>query len=197
MTGNLLTRELAVAIECLSVSDRKTLIAAGIGTETIDAGMIGTARVRVAGDLYEPDPDAGGIAYVTPIRVDNPVTPEALDPARTVRSGEIVDIVAWHPRHPGRWVTRRGAGEWLGAIQPQYLDPDPVAVARSPLTWLRADCRGLVILSRELPAAYHLLAGCVRGIIAEDPRHAMDLRAILARPWPTPRIFVREAGRVE
>jgi hypothetical protein len=128
------------------------------------------------------------------------VTAEAHDPPHTVRAGELVDLVAWHPRHPHRWALRTGAAEWLGAIEPQYLDPEPVPVWRSPLAWLRVGCVGLVMLSPDPPAAYRVLSGCRGGIVAEDPQHAAALRATLARPWPAPQIIVRrsvEAGHAD
>jgi hypothetical protein len=124
-----------------------------------------------------------------PVRVDSPVLPEAADPAAAVSAGAIVDIVACHPRHPGRWALRTGVAEWLGAIPPQYLEPDPVQIWRSPIAWLRAGARGLVILSRQPADAYRVLASCHGDIVAEDATHAAEL-AGLDRPWPMPRIIV-------
>ncbi len=122
------------------------LFAAGITSQTIAAVAPAIVRIAVAGSTYEPDP-AGKGAFLLPVRVDNPLTPEAADSIGIIRAGSIVDLLAFHPAHPYRWALRRDDAEWLGAIEPQYLDPAPVPVWRSPLAWLQAGCRGLVVLS--------------------------------------------------
>lgn len=172
----------------------RPLLAAGVSPEAIAAATPAIARITVAGDIYQPD-RAGGIAFLVPVRLDHPVTPEAADPAETVRAGAIVDLLAFHPTHPHCWALRCDAGEWLGAIEPQYLNPPPVPVWRSPLAWLRAGCRGLVILSTASADRYRVLAGCRGGVVAEDAGHAAELRATLTRPWPIPRIIVRTEPR--
>jgi len=195
MTGANLVAEYRAALRSTQLDDLHPLLAAGISPETIAAVVPASTRIAVAGSTYQPDPD-GGSAYLLPVRVDNPLSPEAGDPSETVRAGPIVDLLAMHPAQPGRWALRCDAAEWLGTIEPQYLDPSPVPVWRSPLAWLRADCRGLVLLSRDRRDQYRILAGCLGGILAEDPRHAMELRRVLEHSWPAPRVFVREARRV-
>lgn len=143
--------------------DLHPLIAAGITWKTIAAIASAKAQITVVGATYEPDPD-GGAAYLIPVRAA--LTPEAVDPWDTIQSGVVVDIVAIHPRHPDCWALRRDAAEWLGAIEPQYLAPEPVEVWRTPLAWLRA------------------------GIIAEDAEHAAELCRILVRPWPIPKTII-------
>lgn len=174
--------------------DLRPLIAAGVTEETIDTLAVAIARITVDGLTYQPDP-GGGFAYLIAVRVDNPLTPEAADPGETVRSGDIVDLVAMHPAHPLRWALRRHTAEWLGAIEPQYLDPNPVPLRRSPLAWLRAGGQGLVVLSRGRADAYRIMTGCRGGILAEDAGHAAELRSILAQPWPTPQIIVPARAR--
>jgi hypothetical protein len=169
--------------------DLHPLIAAGITWKTIAAIASAKAQITVVGATYEPDPD-GGAAYLIPERADNALTPEAVDRWDTIQSGAVVDIVAIHPRHLDRWALRRDAAEWLGAIEPQYLDPEPVAVWRSPLGWLRPGCRGIVVLSQDAACAYRVLTMCRAGIIAEDAVHAAELRRFLVRPWPIPRIII-------
>jgi hypothetical protein len=194
MTGGRLADEYRRSLRKTGSDDLRPLMAARVTQETIDAVAPVMARITVAGATYHPDPD-GGLAYLIPVRVDNPLTPEAADPVHTVRSGDIVDILSMHPAHPRRWALRRDAAEWLGAIEPQYLNPDPVCVWRSPLGWLRAGCHGLVILSRERAGAYRILAGCQGGIIAEDAEHAAKLHGILTQPWPAPQIIVPKGAR--
>jgi hypothetical protein len=59
---------------------------------------------------------------------------------------------------------------------------------------MRSGCRGLLPLGRDRASVYRLLSG-LREIVAEDTVHAAELRAILARPWPAPRVMAGEARR--
>jgi len=181
--------EYRYALFATKTDDVRPLVEAGVSSQTMAAAAPAFCRIRVAGNTYEPDP-YGGAAFLIPARVDNPVTPEARDPVEAIRSGEIVDILAFHPAYPRRWALRCDAAEWLGAIAPQFLDPPPIPVWRSPLAWLRAACRGLVVLSPEPADAYRILTACLGGIIAENRDHAAELRATLTRPWPLPPIIV-------
>jgi hypothetical protein len=155
---------------------------------------LAVARVTVTGGTYQPDPD-GGSAFLLPVRVAHPHTPESLYPGKTVRAGTIVDLLAFHPAHPRRWALRRDDAEWLGAIEPQHLGPPPIHVWHSPLTWLREGCRGLVILSPTPADRYRILADCRGGIVAEDAEHGAELSAGVERPWPLPRIIIPAGPR--
>jgi hypothetical protein len=190
-----LLAEMRAARAVLSREDHAELIGSGIPPEIISGyPLVGIAGMRIKNGLYEPAPD-GRPAYVTPVLVGDPVSPETPDPLVYARHlGDIVDLVAWHPKHPQAWPLRLGAATWLGCIEPQYCNPDPVVVRRSPLAWLRARCDGLVILSSDPADAYRLLSGCCE-IAAEDHQHAAELRKLVRRPWSLPRITVaaREA----
>jgi len=181
------------ALDATRFEELRPLIAAGVAWETILAVAPAFARINVAGAIYQPDRE-GGAAYVIPVRADNPLTPEAADPVETIRSGAIVDILAIHPRHPQRWAMRHGTAEWLGAIEPQYLDPEPVPIWRSPLRWLQAGCCGLVLLSEERESRYRTLSN-LRSVVAEDHQHAVELRALLNHSWSGPSIATRETRR--
>jgi hypothetical protein len=184
-----LKSELLAAAAQLDTADRAALIGLGVWADDIDRfRMCGVERIRLSGTLYEPDPD-GVPAIITPVRVDTPLTPESTNPRPYVRGGPIVDLVAWHPAQPESWALRRGVAEWIGCIEPQYLDPDPVRVHRSVLEWLRAGCSGLVLLSEEPADQYRTLSWCRGGIIAADARHSKMLRKTLSRPWPYPKVM--------
>lgn len=101
---------------------------------------------------------------------------------------EVVDLLAWQPRS-GRLATLRGHAFALG--QDQILSPGTYAlggalrVHRSPLAWLRAERRGIVILnSREV----YTRLGQVERIEAEDSAHARELQRLIAPPPPRARI---------
>jgi hypothetical protein len=193
LTGLDLVAELRAAVEQRSHADGAFLLARGIDRGDVNR-LCGIERVRVLGEYYEPLADEGIPAIITPIRVCNVLTPEAADPSASCRSGALVDLIAWHPATPQSWALRVGAAEWLGAIAPQYLEPDPVIVRRSVLGWFRAGCSGLVLLSPTLADRYRILSGC-SAIIAEDAEHAAELRSILQHPWPAPRMFIARRGR--
>jgi len=178
----------------LTEEDRGRLADLGIAADDIGRfRMCGIARVAVQGGLYQLDEESG-VAIITPVRVERPVSPEARRPAIWARWGPIVDLVAWHPKEPLRWALRVGSAEWLGCIEPQYLDPEPVHIHRSVLDWLRAGCSGLVPLSSDRAELYRLLSGVHGGIVAADDSHARDLRRALSYPWPTPAVEVADGA---
>ena len=123
------------------------------------------------------------------MRVANPVTAEAADPIEAVRHGVIGDLLAFSPSYPERWALRTGNATWLGAVEPQFLMPEPVPIWRTPLHWLANDCRGLVLLSPDHREQYRVLTIC-DAILAEDERHAVKLRELLRHPWLAPPVLV-------
>ena len=194
MNGPDLRREHLVALRATPFEAARRLHAAGVSWRTIATVAPAFTGIRVDGGRYEPDPDLPA-AFVVPVRVDSAICPEAADPLVTVNSGEIVDLVAFHPAKPDRWALRVGAAEWLGAIEPQYLDPEPVPIWRCPLSWLQAGCAGLVMLSRSLTDHHRALSGC-RSVVAEDSAHAAELRRVLGRPFPVPAVLVSRGREV-
>ena len=192
MTGPDLWKEWSAAQWAMEPADRRALRSLGIKA----AGtllMIGKVLARRDGDLYVPD-ESGPPAFVTPVFVDWADTPESPSPAQAARFGDLVDLVAWDPQHPHAWALRCDAAEWLGSIEPQYMEPPPVPIHRGPLGWLQARCRGLVLLSRESVSQYRLLIN-VQRIEAEDAAHAAELQGVLSRPWPIPTVTIaRQRG---
>jgi hypothetical protein len=188
MTGADLDREWR-ATEKVSAEVHDELVTIGIATG--DTGLIGVAPIRLCrGDLFEPDPD-GRVCLISPVCVHTELDPESSEPSLYCRAGAIVDLVAWHPEQPNQWRLRTGAAEWLGCIEPQYLEPEPVPIRRSVLNWFQAGCTGLVLLSRSPLGQYRTLMGCVGGIIAEDAAHRAQLRCALQRPFRGPRIWTQ------
>lgn len=186
--GTELTAEYESALANSQQCHLRPFIAAGISVRLLWLLTPAFARVTLRGETYVPDPDDGGAAYVLPVRVNDPVTAEAIDPWGAVCSADIVDLLAFHPAHPARWALRTGYAEWLGAVPPQYLKPGPVPVWRSPLNWLRAGCIGIVPLSREPAAIYRLLLGLWE-IAVEDEEHEAELGDVFKRAR-VPRIIV-------
>src|SRR4051794_40844860 len=195
MRGVDFLKEWSAAQKAMESADRRVLMSLGVkAADTLL--LIGKVRALRDSDLYIPTKD-GPPAFVTPVFVDYADTPESPSPAQAVRFGDLVDLVAWDPRHPHSWALRYGAAEWLGAIEPQYLDPPPVPIHRGPLGWLQTGCRGLVLLSRA-PVDQYCILSRLQKIAAEDTAHATELTRIISRPWPGPTVTIarqREAGR--
>ncbi|MBV9859872.1 MAG: hypothetical protein JO038_07210 [Alphaproteobacteria bacterium] len=192
-----LAAEMRASVAALTLSDAETLCDLGVPAGAIDLfQLIGRAAIRVEGELFQPDPD-GLPAFVTPVLCHSPVTPESPWPGSYCRLGALVDLVAWHPAHSQRWALRTGAAAWLGCIPVQFaeLAPEPVPIWRSPLTWLRADSVGLALLTRDRGEGFSVLSGITGGIVAEDEAHAAELRALLRRPFPIPRVAVGREAR--
>jgi hypothetical protein len=185
-----LEREWLASLRSTRTEDFAELVRAGVPPAGIALAPAQT-RIRLCADgLFEPDPD-GLPAFVVPVRCESPLTPEAGDPHWAVRDAYVLDLLAFHPQRPGRWALRTGAAEWAGAIEPQHCGPDPVPIWRTPLRWLQAGAVGIVLLGGDPASAYRVLGWCRGGVIAEDVAHAAELRGILSRPWPIPRVFVR------
>jgi hypothetical protein len=193
MTGVDLVAEYRQAQGAVRGDDLASLILAGVTIDGIALARPALATIAVEGDIFVPDPD-GVPAFVLPIRAYGPLSPEAPEPRETLHNGSIIDLCAIHPERPGCFALRRGVAEWLGCCAPQFLNPDPVRVWRTALSWLQAGCDGLVLLSRDRRDQYRVLSS-LNAIIAEDEVHAAELRAVLARPWPAPPVLAAEGGR--
>lgn len=166
------------------------LVRAGVTQRGLALCAPALIRLHLNGSaLFVPDPDSTLSAFIAPVRVDHPQTPESLDIEAAITDGAIVDLVAFVPALKVRWALRTGAAEWLGACEPQYMEPDPVRLYRSPLDWLRASCEGLVCLATEPREVYRFLTRFY-AISVEDEEHADELRQILDRPFYHPEIMI-------
>ena len=83
----------------------------------------------------------------------------------------------------------------LGAVRPQYLSPPPVPVWRNPLSWLQALGDGIAFVTDNRAEMRQIMLAFRGGVVAEDPDHGAELRALLERPWPAPPVYVRDAQR--
>lgn len=175
--------EWRTAQDALSKSDALELDIAGF-PEGVIMHMIGIARVRLAGRLYEPD-EMGKWAYISPARTDDiyPYTDKHYP--YVVLGGELTDLVCWDIGNPHLWALRCGVAEWLGCASRN----EPTPIRRSPVSWLRHRCEGLVLLTRDPVRQYEILSDC-NDIVAEDDFHADQLTAALQYPYPRKAVFV-------
>ena len=102
----------------------------------------------------------------------------------------LVDVAAWHPA-TGRLATWSEAGFALGEYLIKYhLDDDSpgLAVFRSPRDWLRADCRGIVILRKSFT---RIVLAHVKVLLAEDEYHRAELHNLFLPHDLQPSILLR------
>jgi hypothetical protein len=188
-----LEAEMRQALANLTTEHAEELVGAGVPIFPIVIyQMVGVGRVRATeSGCYCPDP-AGGDAFISPVRVQYPDTPQSTEPWWFVRGGDLVDLLAWNPKEPECWALRVGAAAWLGCVAvqdyPELVAPPPTRVWRTPLSWFCADCDGLVVLSPERTDHYRILSELQGGIIAEDD-HVREVQDIVERPWPAPRVW--------
>jgi hypothetical protein len=138
--------------------------------------VVGAAPVRPVGERLFEIADDGVWAVLQPIEDD---------------SGEVVDVVGWHPARPDRWRLLTGQGEALGLLELRLADP-PIIYA-TPLAWLRAGGRGLCLLSDDYAVAQRVLIG-ERELTAETIELGDQLERILSYR-PSPAIFVPSPER--
>lgn len=143
------------------------LRAHGVSAETIGRGLVGVGKIRLTPSRseWEPDPE-GQTAYITPL-FDDPEDPR-----------DTIDLLAWHPATPRMWALRRGLGTILGWTGPQYMEPPPVRVWRTPLDWFRHDCVGIAPLC---PAAWSDML-MIQTMIVEDEAHRRELLRMCQPP---------------
>jgi hypothetical protein len=105
--------------------------------------------------------------------------------------GDVIDLCAWAPsRQPALW---RSLGCMLGAERlfgPRMQEALPVH--RTVLSWLRANCRGVVIL--DGPKSADLLRR-VSSLLAEDAGHREELERLLEVIPPQICVVPEELGR--
>lgn len=139
--------------------------------------LCGAACIEAHGNrFYEPVQD-GKPAIILPI----------------FDSDELVDLLAFDPREPERWLLRLGGEPLLGryALSDQLLGK-PLHVYRTPLSWLKAGCDGVVIL--DPIRSYIDLATAQYGVAGENDAHTNELRRTLTETalHRLPRFLVRD-----
>lgn len=193
-----LAAEFEAAQAAMTAAHRERLHSLGVERWVTDPGcrLIGAARVRFAGQRFEPAPDDGEPAVILAVRgEDGPTTLDNVDPIRAAVLGEqILDLIAFTTTRPDRWALRVGAVDHVGYMPPQIvLADDPTDGATwfwgSPLAWLVAGCDGVCILTGD-PAKIRSIATSARRPYCEDPELAGRLRAIAARPQAVPQFAV-------
>ncbi len=127
---------------------REHLAAAGVTFESmLRAGDLGVERIATAGRLYAPITDGFPVVILA---VWAPAPPSIYT---AVENPVIMDLIALRLDQPSTWWRRIGEpGLILG--EDSYLkaiDRDmPLKVFESPVSWLRSDCGGeIVVLAQD------------------------------------------------
>jgi hypothetical protein len=181
-----LAGEMAEARKALSPSDRAILAHYSVPEAMIERGMIGVVMADLSSGEALWATEGHSRLFVTPcLFIFEAETPEW---ERAPFEGYPLDILAWRPESPD-WYFRIGNATWLGAYPPQFLDPEPVRVHDTPLSWLRSGGVGICPLSHN-PAERQQLLLNIHIIAAADMEHAMELRRLLERPMRIPKIVI-------
>ena len=164
----------------------RELTASGVPEPAIELvrPALTTITLDPAGKLYWPNP-AGKPAWILPVRTADLAYPaewiEVGDPEDIISRGPILDMIAFAPSRPRCWALRLGEAPVLGVIEPQYLRPDPVLIHRDIVTWLRAGCRGIMLLTRDPYEAGRILRQC-EIVEVEDSAHKAELDRLINLP---------------
>ena len=156
--------------------------AASVPRRQFDCPWIRAARISVAGPLYEPS-ETGVWHVLFPVfdrvhvcRGDG----DHLPPVDLVGDPvTLIDIVAWRPEDPGKFLTRCGMVDFLGALS------DEVVLYPDPLAWHDAGQRGAVILDWST-VAWRLIdcASVTASTLELAERADQELRAARKRLTP-------------
>lgn len=149
------------------------------------AGTIGVAPCRFTPPprRFRFDPDGALAAFFEVLAIED---------------GEMIaaDLIAFDVAHPTIFGTLEGCGLVLGADQIEnpasYLGGRPLLVHRTPLSWLRAGCQGIVVLDERRAGAR--LAGALGNLAGEDEEHARQIARITAGMFSPRRIVFPRAS---
>lgn len=182
MDSAALAAEMRDALRGLDRIQADFLVSYGVNPLLISVyQMVGVAQIGPGPSrgLWVPSPE-GEHSFVTPVRCHDILTPLAPDPYMAPRLGHIVDLIAWCPKQPDKWLLRTGEALWAGSAALPQMDPFPVYLRTTVLKWLQADADGLVLLSEKPHHCNRILSAVGRRAMVEDKLHLQKLSAALA-----------------
>ena len=144
-------------------------------------GPVGVARIETHPLGIFNFAEHGHRAFIQPVLIGGEFT-------------DIGDLIAWYPDDPARWWTRRYTGLPLGIDQLDCAEIEslPLAIRRTPLSWLQAGGDGIVVTDWAMSA---LALRSVPILIAEDAEHGREIQRRLTIVAAAPEIRVtREAA---
>ena len=132
-----------LALPGIGCGDRRLLEQRGVTREAIHrAGGLAVARISTAGRLWTPEP-TGAPAFILPVWAG-----PAPSIYQAVGNPVLIDMIAWRPDDLACWWYRTGEGDALGIdnLDLAHIEGWPITFEPTPLDWLRAGCRGAVLL---------------------------------------------------
>lgn len=113
------------------------------------AGGVAVAKVKVIGMCWEPD-EAGLPHIIVPVWAG--AAPSIF---QAVEYPVLIDMVAFTSTTPGQWYwrTRQGYALGQGQLAAACGAAAPIILHPNPLSWLRAECAGAVLLDYPQEAA--------------------------------------------
>ena len=92
----------------------------------------------------------------------------------------IVDLLAFSSDEPNKWLFRIGSERLLDgdALGDQHLGK-PLHIFRTPLSWLKCRCAGVVIF--DIERAFIDLKTAPNGIVGEDDDHTDEIRRAMTK----------------
>jgi hypothetical protein len=93
--------------------------------------------------------------------------------------GDAIDLAAWSPstERMATWLGRAWAIDQFRMLSPRLSDHGALPVFQTPLQWLQAGRRGIVILDRDKAQWRIAYLGC--SLIVDDVSHGQSLRRAL------------------
>jgi hypothetical protein len=147
--------------------------AAYIASENIDLtvyafiGILGVTQARFSPDRRFKFCDDGVPTAVCEVLGDDAET--------------VIDLVAWPIARPEKFATALGVATGLGKDQAKnpatFFAGRPLLIHRTPLSWIRSGCRGVVVLDRLMAPVW--LGAALGPIAGEDLAHGHELARLL------------------
>jgi hypothetical protein len=146
--------------------------------------IFGFATVEeLSGDRWQPSDTGTRMATVT-----------------VFYGADVVDIVAFEPSNPSRWLLRTGDGWALGAdaiaikvFNGEWEGDEPLPIHATPFDWLKSDMKGCCVINWTDEARQTLRQ--VDRISSPSARYAQALRLELTRPPALPEIIYPGSAR--
>lgn len=114
----------------------------GYKHDWIKHGDIGGITARISGRFFEWDKD-GDFYIAQPIWRDIP------SGKNLVTEPILYDVIAWTPSNPAQWYFLRGEHNLIlgeKAMHRASICNEPIQLHATPFAWLKAGCRGSVLL---------------------------------------------------
>ena len=149
-----------------------------VATVSAHAGYINIALAAFMADTFLFDSDGEPAVVIEALLFDHE------------REEFTADLVAWPLSDPWAFATAMGDRDGaaiLGPVNMVKRGGQPLAVHRTPLDWLKAECTGCVALK---PAAGEWLLKAGGPFIVEDVEHGRELRQLLGPDAMRHRILI-------